>query len=143
MNNLKNTVTRIIILDDNHTFRNVLKEYLTKELQYDIIGEASNSEDFFKLNNLHQADVILMDLQMPNMDGYQVTKKLLIQYNWMKVIAITMYTDKTFLEELVVVGFKGCVFKPDIFEKIEPAIKKVLSNELFFPNEIVLSKNQK
>ncbi len=129
---------KIIIVDDNLVFRNVARNFLQSEFNYRIIGEASGGKEFFTLPNIHQANIILMDLQMPEVDGYYITKEMLKDYNYMKVIAITMHTEKAYLQELIRVGFKGCVFKPDFYKNIQDAIISVNSNKYYFPQQINL-----
>jgi DNA-binding NarL/FixJ family response regulator len=128
--------TKIIVVDDNAVFRKVIKNFLQSEYNYNIIGEAACANDFFALSNLHQANIILMDLQMPEADGYFITKEILKDYNYLKVIAITMHTEKAYLNELIRVGFRGCVFKPDFYQNIQEAIASVNDNKYYFPKEI-------
>lgn len=77
-----------------------------------------------------------MDLQMPETDGYFITKEILKDYNYLKIIAITMHTEKAYLNELIRVGFRGCVFKPDFYLNIQEAIVSVADNKYYFPREI-------
>jgi DNA-binding NarL/FixJ family response regulator len=130
--------TKIIIVDDNEVFRGALKKFLQYEFHYKIIAEASGGDDFFALTNIATADVILMDLQLHGMDGYAITKKLLVNYKTIPVIAITMHTEIAYLKELIEVGFKGCVFKSDIFKNIKKAITTVRNNAYYFPDDIRL-----
>lgn len=129
---------KIIIVDDNVIFRKVIRTFLENEFQYTIIGEASGADEFFSLPNIHLANIILMDLQMPNADGYFITKEILKNFNYLKVIAITMHTDKAYLKELINVGFKGCVFKPEFYQNIQEAIESVNDSRYFFPKGIKL-----
>lgn len=129
---------KIIVVDDNEVFRKVMKNFLQGEYNYNIIGEASCADEFFALPRIHEASVILMDLQMPEVDGYLITKKILNNHSYLKVIAITMHTDKAYLNELIRVGFKGCVFKPDFYQNIQEAIISVNENRYYFPKEIKL-----
>ena len=129
---------KIIIADDSPEFRNGLKQFLIQEFPVDIIGEASNGEDFLKLPNLHDAEIILMDIMMPKLNGINATKKLLRENPGLKVIAVTMHAEKAYLIELVNAGFKGCIFKNNIFDEITEAIAKILNNELHFPNNLKL-----
>jgi DNA-binding NarL/FixJ family response regulator len=127
---------KLIITDDSLEFRQAIKQYLTGELKYEVIGEASDGLEFLALPNLHKADVILMDLMMPNLDGFKATKELFWSNPNVKVIAVTMHVDKAYLAKLIQVGFKGCVFKNNFFEEIETAILKVADNKLHFPINI-------
>jgi DNA-binding NarL/FixJ family response regulator len=138
METLKNKKLKIIIVDDSKIFRTVLRNFLQKESHCSIITEASSGEEFLALNNVKSADIILMDLQMPGMDGYEVTKKAIERYPDIKVLAITMHTEKAYLNELMQVGFKGCVFKPEIYKNIQQALAYIIANENCFFGEINL-----
>lgn len=124
---------RFILVDDNSQFREGLRFYLEKILKSQVIAEAQNGEDFLKLENNHTADIVLMDISMPTLNGIETTRKFL-QYNCGKtVIALTSFEEKHYLRELIQVGFKGCILKKDIHNQILPAIKKVLNNDIYYP----------
>lgn len=129
---------KIIIVDDNKSFRDGLKYYLQKDHHYHIIGEANDGSEFLKLKNIHHADVILMDIQMPELNGIKTAKKILWDMNYLKIIAITMYEDKAYLRELIGAGFKGCVIKNKIYEELPQAIDNVSTGNLSFPGNIQL-----
>jgi DNA-binding NarL/FixJ family response regulator len=77
-----------------------------------------------------------MDISMPGIDGYTVTKMI----NWnnvhLKVIAVTMFTNKAYLEKLIGAGFKGCVFKSDVFKELPVAIEEVSKGQYYWPVNI-------
>jgi two-component system, NarL family, response regulator NreC len=131
-----NKKINLILVDDNLIFRTTLRKFLQSEFQYNVIGEVSSGKEFFALSNIGSADVILMDLQMPEMDGYAITRRARINYSQIPVIAITMHAEKAYLEELISAGFKGCVFKPDIYMNLNKAIEAVLNDKYYFPPEI-------
>ncbi|MCK9208283.1 MAG: response regulator transcription factor [Salinivirgaceae bacterium] len=130
------TKTHIILVDDNVQFRANLKNYIEKELNCQVITEASDGVEFLKLQNKNEADIILMDIAMQEMDGFEATKRALWQNFHLKIIAITMHTEKMFLAQLLETGFKGCVFKSDVFKQLPIALKTVLEGKLFFPEGI-------
>ncbi len=134
---------KIILVDDNDPFRTALKKILINKLQVQIIGEASCGAEFNQLSNLHLADVILMDIMMPDIDGITLTKKALWDNKYFKFISITMHYDKVYLTSLVEAGFRGCVFKSNIFSEIPDAIKTVMAGKLYFPENILLDFNEK
>lgn len=131
-------VLKVILVDDNEYFRGTLKKFLVSELQYEVLDEFSSALKLFERNNYCQADVILMDLQMPGMDGFVAAKNILLNCRDVPIIAVTMYAEKAYLEELINVGFRGCVFKSEIFGNLEMAIHEVVSRKYFFPKEIKL-----
>lgn len=129
---------KLIIIDDNSQFRSDLKYYLEEQLKMEVIGEASSGEEFLTMETIHHADIILMDIVMQQLNGIETTKKILRQLSHLKIIAITMHIEQVFHIELIKAGFKGCVYKTDIFDNIENAIQDVHQGHLFFPTKLKL-----
>ncbi|MFA6401964.1 MAG: response regulator transcription factor [Salinivirgaceae bacterium] len=129
---------KLILIDDNYQFRNDLKYFVEEQLKMEVIDEASSGEEFLALNTIHSADIILMDIVLKKMNGIETTKRILQQFPNLKVIAITMYVEQVFHAELIRVGFKGCVYKSDVFDCIEQAIKEVHQGHLYFPKCLVM-----
>lgn len=133
---------KFIIVDDNNTFREGIKYYLENMLLHEVIGTASDGLEFLLIKNIHEADIILMDIEMPNMNGIETVKKALWGNSNLKFIAITDYTDKAYLLELIGAGFRSCVFKSNIYEGLKEAISSVMNNKLFFPDDINLNNDK-
>jgi DNA-binding NarL/FixJ family response regulator len=130
---------KIILVDDNLTFRNAFKNLLIHEFDADIIGEASGADEFKALQGkYHESDIIFMDVMMPGADGVVLTKYTLWRYPTLKFIAVTMHVDQVYLNTLLEAGFKGCIFKTNLFQEISIAMKTVLDNCLYFPDYITL-----
>jgi DNA-binding NarL/FixJ family response regulator len=129
---------KLILVDDNVSFRKALKSLLEFEYDADIIGEASGGDEFLTLENSFTADIILMDIMMPGKDGIVTAKELLIEYPKLKIIAITGHTDLVYIYKLVCAGFKGCIFKNNLYSEIEVALREVSGGELYFPKEMSL-----
>ncbi len=136
---------KYVLVDDNEAYRKALRDLLLTQFDADILAEAANAEDVLKIENISRADIILMDVMMPLKNGIELTKELLwFKDSKLKIIAITMHTDRVYLKELLETGFKGCIFKNDIAKQLEKAIEKVMNGKLFFPNDILLDDyNQK
>lgn len=130
---------KIIIVDDNEIFRRSLEFHLKITLNYEVIGIAADGDEFLALNNIYNADIILMDIEMPVLNGFAAAQKAILSYINLNIIAITDYQDKAYLKNLIKTGFKGCVFKKNLFDEIELAIKYVLNNKLYFPEDIELN----
>ena len=130
---------KLIIVDDSKVFRETVRDYLENELKHQVLAEAESGEQFLELPNIMEADVILMDIEMGEIDGIHATKKLLYRLPYAKIIAVTMLLEKVFLEQLLGAGFKGCVFKNDVFIELEKALKEVVSGNLFFSTNIKIA----
>ncbi|MEA2041748.1 MAG: response regulator transcription factor [Bacteroidota bacterium] len=128
----------IILTDDSIEFRKTAKEFLEEELSVNIINEASDGSELLNLKNIYEADILLLDLQMPKLGGIHAAQKIIWENPTVKIIAITMYSEQAYLKELILAGFKGCIFKSDFFEKIETALETVYKGKLYFPKHINL-----
>lgn len=127
----------IFIVDDNKQFRDAMKIYLNQVLRHTIVGEAENGLEFLEKYQ-YSNDIILMDLNMPKLDGYLAIQKAINTDARIKALAITMYKDNAYLIKLIAMGFKGCVMKSEIFKKLPEAIFEVNKGNLYFPEDINL-----
>lgn len=132
---------KIIIVDDNKTFRESLKYYVEDELLHEVIAMAVDGLEFLKIENIHEADIVLMDIEMPNLNGIETTKRALNDYPALKIVAITNYTDRAYLIDLLSAGFKGCVFKNCVYDDLKNALSNLFFNKLYFPNNILTIRN--
>lgn len=130
---------RIALVDDNEPFRKALKNLLIKEFDAEIIVDASSGLEFQNILKYNIADIILMDVMMPDIDGISLAKSVLWKFPHLKIIAITMHTDKVYLTSLIEAGFKGCIFKTSIFDDLGKAIELVQKGQLYFPENITIS----
>ena len=133
---------KIMIVDDSDTFRDALKLILNKNKEYEIVGEAENGIEAIEQFSRLSPDLILMDIEMPEMNGIEATKRILWQNKNIIFIAITMYKDKAYLTELIGSGFKACIFKNNVFDELDDAIKKVCNGELYYPSGIKMDNEQ-
>ena len=127
---------KILLVDDNQTFRTAVKQYLEIEMNCTVVAEVENGKHFLDMFNRTLADIVLMDIQMPEVDGITATKKWCLLNPETKVIAVTMFTDRAYLLPLIEAGFKGCIFKSEFFNEISKAIEKVMNGKMFFSDNL-------
>jgi DNA-binding NarL/FixJ family response regulator len=128
------------MVDDNVSFRTDLKRFIESDQNYKVIAEASDGKAFLELTNIPTADIILMDIAMDRMDGIEATRRAFWVYSYLKIIAVTMHSEKIYLIQLIETGFKGCVFKFDVYNQLKEAIEKVLKGNLYIPKNIPIDK---
>jgi len=122
---------KIFIVDDNENFRQRLKLFLEGHLNHKVTGEASSGLEFIENPDLN-AEIILMDISMPELNGIETAKRVLWKHNNLKIIALSQYDELADLESLIGGGYKGFVSKTNLYRDLEAAIEVVASGELFF-----------
>lgn len=131
---------KVILVDDNQNFRSALKKLLMAEFNAQIIGEASNADEFREINNLPSADIVFMDVMMPVIDGVVLTKETLWKHRQLRIVAITMHVDKVYLDTLIGAGFKGCIYKDNLYTELRDAIDAVMSGRIYFHHNLNIHK---
>ncbi len=130
------SLMKLTIIDDSKTFRRGLRMFLTQNLRHEIIAEAGSGLEALQLVNIQESDIILLDIQMDNIGGFETAKKILKCYSDMKIIALSMHDELIFLTELIKTGFYGYVSKGDYFLKLPTAIEEVKKGKYYFPEDI-------
>jgi len=126
----------IVIVDDHLLFRQGLKSILNYENIGSVIGEASNGEEFIKLLQTLTPDLVLMDIDMPLMNGLEATQKALKLLPDLKIIAFTEFSEEEYCSEMRDLGAKGFLKKSDGFNELENAIQIVMKGENYFISEL-------
>jgi DNA-binding NarL/FixJ family response regulator len=133
---------KIFIVEDNKSFREGIILYLEKTLNHQVCGYASDGMKFLEQKEKHySADVILMDIQMPNLNGILATKRYLLANHTQKVIAVTAFQTNVGLLQLISAGFKACVFKNRIYEELPDAIDAVINGKRYYPKSLKMDVN--
>lgn len=127
----------LIIVDDHLIFRQGLKSLITSENIASVIGEASNGKEFLQLLSNLRPDLVLMDIDMPHMNGMEATQKALELIPDLKIIAFTMFGDEDYYYKMIDLGVKGFILKSSGINELEKAIKEVLMGESYFSNEVL------
>lgn len=128
---------KIILVDDHQMFREGLKFVLKQIPEFEIIGEASNGQEYLKLLQQAIPDVVLMDIGMPVMDGVEATEKTSEQFPDIHVIALSMFSDQEYYHKMVAAGVKGFLIKEAGVDELEKAIKSIHSGNAYFSQELL------
>ena len=127
---------RIIIADDHRMIIDGLKLLLHTDPGIEVVGEASNGQEVLGLLHNVEADLVLMDIQMPEMSGIEATWKVKEQYPHVKVIMLTMYNKREYITELLEIGASGYLLKNTGKDELFDAIKRVMSGGEYFSSEV-------
>ncbi|MEN8120686.1 MAG: response regulator transcription factor [Bacteroidota bacterium] len=127
---------RIMIVDDSQTFREAISHILSKNTAHQIVGEAENGKHAVEMFEKINPDLILMDIEMPVMNGINASKLILKKNKAVKIIAVSNYDEKLYLKEIIDAGLIGFVNKNKVFDQLEDAITHAYIGKLYIPNEL-------
>lgn len=129
----------IVLTDDHVLLRNGLAS-LVKSLGYTVLFEADNGRDFIKKYDPDTApDIVLMDINMPEMDGFETTQWLKQNHPKVKVLALSMYDNESSIIRMMKCGAKGYILKDSDPAELKEAIESLL-NRGYYYSELVNSK---
>ncbi len=131
--------TRILLCDDHAMFRQGLKSILETEDNFRVIGEAATGREAVRYALETRPDVIIMDIQMPELDGVAAAKAILAEDSSAKVIILTMYRQDTYVFEAIKVGARGYMLKDADANDLIEAIHKVAQGETLLNAEMAAS----
>jgi DNA-binding NarL/FixJ family response regulator len=135
---------KIIITDDHQLVIDGLKALLKESKDVKILADARNGQDLIKHLRLIRPDVILMDIDMPVVNGIEATKRIKGLYPDIKIIALTMHGEKGMIKTMMQAGADGYLLKSCDEDELCMAIKKVHSGQKYFSSEVadnLLSNN--
>lgn len=127
---MKNRV-RIVIADDHAIVREGIKNLVELEPNFEVVGLAESGRGAIKLCKELTPDVLLLDINMPRMNGVEVLKRIFKQSIDTKVIVLTIHNEKAYLVETVALGVKGYVLKEADFDILIDAINTVNSGDIY------------
>jgi DNA-binding NarL/FixJ family response regulator len=122
---------KILLVDDQPLFREGLRTLLSLHRDFEIVGEAGNGEEAIKLARIHHPAVVLMDLQMPVLDGVTATRLLRAEQSECRVIVLTTFDDDDNVFEGLRAGAVGYLLKDAPSEKLSEAIRLAARGESF------------
>src|SRR5689334_20214257 len=126
----------IVIADDYKIYRDGLKLCLSADNDLQILFEADNGEELMEALKTQQPEIIIMDLNMPLMDGMEATKQIRKKYEQIKILVITMYDSDKFIINLMENGAHGYLLKNAEPKEIIKAIYALHENGYYF-NDLV------
>jgi DNA-binding NarL/FixJ family response regulator len=122
---------KILLVDDQPLFREGLRTLLSVHSDFEIVGEAGNGQEAINLARSYRPSVVLMDLQMPVLDGVAATRHLHQEYPQCRVIVLTTFDDDEMVFDGLRAGAVGYLLKDAPSEKLAEAIRVAARGESF------------
>ena len=115
----------LLIVDDNKTYRSALKRVMDGYPQISEVVEAANADEMFALIGDEPPDIVIMDVSMPGMDGFEATEKLLGRHSSVKVIILTIYDTDEYRKRAKESGAIAYIAKQDAAEQLDAALHSI------------------
>lgn len=122
---------RVIIADDHQIVRDGLRTLLEKQPEFDVVAETENGRATVYLAKKLLPDVIVMDIAMPDLNGIEATRQIVMEQPGTKIIALSMHSDKRFVSEMLKAGASAYLLKDCAFEELVTAIRTVMNNKVY------------
>jgi DNA-binding NarL/FixJ family response regulator len=123
------TTIRILLADDHRMFRQGLRELLERKPQFVVVGEAATGREVLARAAELQPDIVLLDIQMPEIDGVAAARQLAQAHPEIKIIMLTMYRQDQHLFEAIKAGARAYLLKDADADELEDVIERVHSGE--------------
>lgn len=131
-----NEKLKIVIADDHEIFRKGLKIVLNRLRNIDIVGEATTGTEVLDILEISKADIVLMDIEMPQMNGIEATKRILAKYPDVKVVALTMFNNDHYIQDMLDAGAKGFLLKNVTKGILDKALNTVADGNTYYSDEL-------
>ena len=130
---------RIIIADDHTLFRTGLATLLGTQDDFLIAGEASDGVELLELLDKERPDIVLLDIAMPRMNGFEAAEKALARWPVLKIISLSMYGEEDYYFRMVSIGVKGFLLKNSDIDQVREAIRSVMEGTPYFSQELLVN----
>lgn len=127
---------KILLVDDHRLIRDAIQSYMEDDPEYEVVGEASHGQEAIKFLGENEVDVVLMDINMPIMDGLQCTKEVIRRWPQIKVLTLSMMSDNQHIKQMIGAGASGYVLKNCSEKELKKAIRAVYEGDTYYSSEV-------
>lgn len=132
-----NSPLKILIVDDHQMFLDGLKTLLSKHNSIEVIGEALNGKKALDIIDNKQVDIVLSDINMPEMSGTELAKTIKKERPEIKILILSMYNDREIIHEIVMTEAEGYILKNSNKQELINALLRIGSGGTYYCNEVM------
>lgn len=130
---------KVILVDDHTIVRRGLAALLQLEGGYTVVAEAANGEEALRCAAEVTADVMILDLSMPRLNGLETTRRLKRQYPQLRILLLSMYDDEAFVIQALQAGASGYILKRSMEDELFQALTAVMADDYFISSTLSMS----
>jgi len=129
----------ILIVDDHQIIIDGIKSLLHDQDEFRVAGEACNGKEAIEFLKLFPVNIVLLDIDMPVMNGIEATKKIKAEFDDIRVIILTMHNESGLINSLVASGADGYILKNSDQHELILAIQKVANGQQYFSSDVTMT----
>lgn len=126
----------LLVVDDHQIIRDGIRFYFEDDDEFVIKSEAGNGIQALEFLKENQYDIVLTDINMPEMDGVELMKSIKENYPDQKVLVLSMFNEATYINKMISYGANGYILKKSDKSELVEAIKTVLDGEDHYSEEV-------
>lgn len=123
--------TTILLADDHQLMREGLRALMSKEDEVDVVGEATNGLQAFEMACAHKPDVVVMDINMPELNGIEAARKITKHCPGVKVLALSVHSDQNVVLDMLRAGAAGYLLKDCALDELALAIRMIMEGKYY------------
>lgn len=136
---MKEKMIRILIADDHEVVRRGLRALIESHPGWEVCGAAADGRTAVKLARTLSPDIVVMDISMPQLNGFEATRQILKTTRGIEVLVLSMHESEQLVQEVVAAGARGYVLKSDVGRDPVAAIEALLRREQFLSPRVAPS----
>lgn len=129
---------KVIIADDHTLFRQGLRLILEDIEGIEVMADVANGQELIDITNQFLPDLIIMDINMPQVNGIEASRILLRKYPDLKILVISMYSDEQYYNSVIENGVKGFILKDAENSELRAAVNAILNGKTYFSQELLI-----
>ena len=130
-----NNIT-VLLVDDHTVVRQGLRMVLEVEKDIRVLAEARNGREAVELVKKHRPDVVVMDIAMPLLNGFEAARQMIKALPTTKILILSAHDDDEYIERMIAIGVAGYLIKQSSAEVLSVAIREVVKGKIFFSADI-------
>ena len=135
--------TKVMLVDDHALIREGIKQLLEFDGSIDVIGQASDGAECLEKLQHVQPDILLLDINMPNVNGIEVLEEIKKKNIPVKVLMLTVHSEAEYLVQAVDIGANGYILKDSGSEELKKAIQSVMDGDSYIQPSLIPSLNSR
>ncbi len=128
---------KVLLVDDHLMFIDGIKDILAKDNNFVIVGLATNGKDALTFLQKHEVEILVTDINMPEMSGIELTKVVKLEKPDIKVMVLSMYDDREIIHDIVMSEAEGYILKNAGKQELLKALNKISEGGTYYSNEVM------